>query len=156
MKRTFSYFLKRNALWGFILTGFLFLLSANTTNAQSNAGGVDNPEVAIAQRFNVTAYNLGTFSHDEALAVLEGLASEIKPLLEHNPSEALRLKYRYLSEVISDVQVYSIATEISLLKRLDSLSRNMKLSGQNSSTTKNNTPQTQYASLYNEIVNELL
>ena len=155
MKRTFSYF-KKNALWGFILTGFLFLLSTSTTNAQSNAGGVDNPEVAVAQQFNVTAYNLGTFSHDEALAVLEGLASDLKPLLEHNPSEALRLKYRYLSEVISDVQIYSIATEISLLKRLDSLSRNMKLSGQNSSLLKNNTPQTQFASLYNEIVNELL
>ena len=155
MKRTFSY-LKKNALWGFILTGFLFLLSANTANAQSNAGGVDNPEVAIAQRFNITAYNLGTFSHDEALAVLKGLASDIKPLLEHNPSEALRLKYRYLSEVISDVQVYSIATEISLLKKLDSLSRIIQLSGQNSSTTNNNAPLTQFASLYNEIVNELL
>ena len=154
MKRTFSFFTKRNALWCFVLTGMFFLVGISNSSAQDNAGGFDNPETAIAQQFNVTAYQIGTFDREEAIEVLKGIATEMKANLGHNPSLSDRMKYKYISDVLQDVEAYSIAVEISLLKKLANLKNSKILASGNSSTT-GGTPPAQFANLYNEVVNEL-
>jgi hypothetical protein len=154
MKRTFSFFTKRNALWCFVLTGMFFLVGISNSSAQDNAGGLDNPEIATAQQFNVTAYPIGTFDREEVIEVLEGIAADLKANNGHNPSITVQMKYKYISDVLQDVRAYSIAAEISLLKKLAKLKDSKILSGSNSSTT-GGTPPAQFANLYNEVVNEL-
>ncbi len=152
MKRTFSFFSKRNAFLCFLLTGLFFLLG-NNIQAQDLARGTDNPRQVIADDFGVTAYPLGTFNREEAIAVLEGILTPIKPLIGHGASAAQVRKYNYVTAILTDVQGYSIAVEISLLTRLVDTRAGAKIGGSNTST--GNLPDTQFANLYNEVVNEL-
>ena len=131
----------------FLLTGLFFLVGLNSTNAQQSAGGGANPYTGIAQAFGVTAYPLGTF--DQATDILIPL----KPLIGHGASQAQELKYAYLSTVLADVGAYSIAVEISLLKRLEELKDSKHLGGTMNQTKIN--PTAQLAALYNETVNAL-
>lgn len=149
MKRTFSFFSKRNALLCLMLTGFLFLLGTNSMNAQESARGYSNPESSIAQKFNVTAYDILTFDPAETIAALNQIAAGLKPLLTHSATPAQKMKYQYVSAVIRDVEGLSIAVEISLLKQLDKLSTTTKIGGSNQ-TSSGLSPQ--YSNLYNEIV----
>jgi len=63
------------------------------------------------------------------------------------------LKYAYLSTVLADVGAYSIAVEISLLKRLEELKDSKHLGGTMNQIKIN--PTAQLAALYNETVNAL-
>ena len=156
MKRTFSFFLKKNALWGLLLAVFM-LAGVNSSNAQSNAGGNDNPEITIAQKFNVTAYDLGTFDKEETIAALSELAADLQSQVNHSSPMTLRLKFKYVTQVLSDVETYSIAPEISLLKRLSALETSTRKAfpSNNGTISSSNTTPVQYSNLYNEIVNEL-
>ncbi len=152
MKRTFSFFSKRNAFLCFLLTGLFFLLG-NNVEAQERASDITNPHVAIANDFGVTAYPFGTFNREDAIVVLEGILATIKPLIGHGASAAQERKYKYVTAVLTDVQNYSIAVEISLLTRLKEIRASAKIGGSNTSV--GNLPDTQFANLYNEVVNEL-
>lgn len=154
MKRTFSFFTKRNALWCFVLTGMFFLVGISNSSAQDNAGGFDNPETAIAQQFNVTAYQIGTFDREEAIEVLTSIATDLKANYGHNPSLSVRMKYQYISDVLQDVEAYNIAVEISLLKKLAKL-KESKIMAMGNSSTSGGAPPAQFANIYNEVVNEL-
>ena len=117
MKNTFSLFSQRNVLVSFLLTGLFFLVGLNSTNAQQSAGGGANPYTGIAQAFGVTAYPLGTFDQATTVTTLTDILIPLKPLIGHGASQAQELKYAYLSTVLADVGAYSIAVEISLLKK---------------------------------------
>ncbi len=152
MKRTFSFFSKRNAFLCFLLTGLFFLLG-NNVEAQERARDNTNPHAAIANDFGVTAYPFGTFNREEAIEVLEGILNPIKPLIGHGATSAQIRKYNYVNAVLTDIQGYSIAVEISLLTRLKETRTGAKVGGSN--TLVGNLPDTQFANLYNEVVNEL-
>ena len=135
-----------------MLTGLFFLLG-NNIQAQERARDNANPRQAIADDFGVTAYPLGHFNREEAIEVLEGILATIKPLIGHGATSAQVRKYNYVNAVLTDVQGYSIAIEISLLTRLKETRAGAKVGGSN--TTVGNLPDTQFANLYNEVVNEL-
>lgn len=153
MEQTFSFFSKRNVLVSFLLTGLFFLVGLNSTNAQQSAGGGANPYTGIAQAFGVTAYPLGTFDQATTVTTLTDILIPLKPLIGHGASQAQELKYAYLSTVLADVGAYSIAVEISLLKRLEELKDSKHLGGTMNQTKIN--PTAQLAALYNETVNAL-
>ena len=153
MEQTFSFFSKWNVLMSFLLTGLFFLVGLNSTNAQQSAGGGANPYTGIAQAFGVTAYPLGTFDQATTVTTLTDILIPLKPLIGHGASQAQELKYAYLSTVLADVGAYSIAVEISLLKRLEELKDSKHLGGAMNQTKIN--PTAQLAALYNETVNAL-
>ena len=121
--------------------------------AQQSAGGGANPYTGIAQAFGVTAYPLGTFDQATTVTTLTDILIPLKPLIGHGASQAQELKYAYLSTVLADVGAYSIAVEISLLKRLEELKDSKHLGGTMNQTEIN--PTAQLAALYNETVNAL-
>ena len=137
----------------FLLTGLFFLVGLNSTNAQQSAGGGANPYTGIAQAFGVAAYPLGTFDQATTVTTLTDILIPLKPLIGHGASQAQELKYAYLSTVLADVGAYSIAVEISLLKRLEELKDSKHLGGAMNQTKIN--PTAQLAALYNETVNAL-
>jgi len=122
-------------------------------DAQERARDNTNPQTAIANDFGVTAYPLTTFNREEAIEVLEGIVTTIKPLIGHGATSAQVRKYNYVNAILTDIQGYSIAVEISLLTRLKDVRTGAKIGG--SSTSVSNLPDTQFANLYNEVVNEL-
>jgi hypothetical protein len=153
MKNTFSLFSQRNVLVSFLLTGLFFLVGMNSTNAQQTASGGVNPHTGIAQAFGVTAYPLGTFDPTSTVETITGILIPLKPLIGHGASHAQELQYAYLSAVLTDVGAYSIAVEISLLKRLEELKDSKHLTGALNQTKFD--PTTQLANLYNQTVNAI-
>ncbi len=153
MKNTFSLFSQRNVLVSFLLTGLFFLVGLNSTNAQQAASGGVNPHTGIAQAFGVTAYPLGTFDQAATVETITGILIPLKPLIGHGATQAQELQYAYLSAVLTDVGTYSIAVEISLLKRLEELKDSKHLTGALNQTKFN--PTTQLANLYNQTVNAI-
>ncbi|MDZ4748689.1 MAG: hypothetical protein SH808_09395 [Saprospiraceae bacterium] len=153
MEQTFSFFSKRNVLMSFLLTGIFFLVGLNSANAQQTASGGVNPHTGIAQAFGVTAYPLGTFDQASTVETIKGILIPLKPLIGHGATDAQELQYAYLSAVLTDVGTYSIAVEISLLKRLEELKDSKHLSGALNQTKFN--PTTQLANLYNQTVNAI-
>lgn len=152
MKRTFSFFPKRNALSCLLLAG-LFFLVGNNMYAQEAARGFDNPKEAIAQDFNVVAYDLGTFNPEQTAIALKGILDSLEPLIGNGATPAQMRKYRYVTKVLSDVRDFSIAAEISLLTRLHEERANAKVGGSN--TLVNNVADTPFTNMYNEVVNAL-
>ncbi len=150
MKNTFSLFSQRSVLVSFLFTGLFFLVSLNNTNAQQIASGGVNPHIGIAQAFGVTAYPLGTFDQASTVETIKDILIPLKPLIGHGASQAQELQYAYLSAVLTDVGTYSIAVEISLLKRLQELKSSKHLSGPLNQANFN--PTTLLANLYNQTV----
>ena len=153
MKRTFSFFSKKNVLRYLVLTGFVFLLSLNNTMAQNTPTGGNNPYTGIAQDFNVIAYTLGTFNRDEVIVALEDFAAQLEPLIHTNPS--LLPKYKYVTSVLTDVQTYWIAVEVSLLTNLETLHDNVKVPGQVGNHTVGAPSTTLFTNMYNEVVSAI-
>lgn len=137
----------------FLLTGLFFLVGVNNTSAQQVASGGVNPHTGIAQAFGVTAYPLGTFDQAATVETIKGILIPLKPLIGHGATQAQELQYAYLSAVLTDVGAYSIAVEISLLKRLEELKDSKHLSGALNQTKFD--PTTQLANLYNQTVNAI-
>ncbi len=155
MKNTFSFFVQRNVLLSFMLTGFMFLLGTNDSQAQNLARGTQNPHLDIAQSFGVLGYALGHFDRDEAIAALTAIGTELKPIIQqHGGTQYQKMKYAYVSNVLTDVQTYSIAVEISILKRLDELKKSGKFVGGGAGNTLTGSTSPQYAGLYNEVVSQ--
>jgi len=150
MKNTFSFISQRNVLVSFLLIGLFFLVGLNNTNAQSTAAGLNNPYTSIAQAFGVTAYQLGTFEETHTKDALLAMLTPIKPLIGHNATPAQELLYQYGTLVLTDVGTYSIAPEISLLKRLQEMKNSKHLSGAMNQTKID--PTAQLANLYNQVV----
>ena len=153
MKRTFSFFSKKNVLRYLVLTGVVFLLSLTHTMAQDTPNAGNNPYGSIAQDYNVTAYTLGTFDRDEVIVALEDLAAQLEPLAHNNPS--MQIKYKYVRNVLSDVQTYWIAVEVSLLTKLDAMHDNTKIAGQVGHQTVGNTSTSFFTTMYNEVVSAI-
>lgn len=150
MKRSFSLFHRNNVFLCFLLAGFFILVGNNNATAQELATSGANPKIALAQKFGVTAYSLGTFDPAEAITVLQ---QHIEPL-EHivaggGGTELQQATYAYLTAALNDISTYSIAPEITLLTRLNAVQR-----AEASSSTSNNGAF--FRNLYNQIVSELL
>lgn len=157
MKNTISFFSQRNVLLSFLLTGLFFLLGMTNTSAQDSYKGTDNPHTAIAQYFTVTAYPLGHFQPNEVIQKLTGIITPLKQVIgQGNATQAQKLKYTYVTQVLSDVQ-YHIAVEISLLKRLDELKKGKTIDkpADTAQTVLSQISTSDLHNLYNEIVNQL-
>ena len=122
-----------------------FLLGSESLSAQQSVGTGVNPEVALAQRLGVTAYNLGTFDRTHAMDVFEQIRQDLRPQLQHNPPMALQLKFAYVDAMLNDVKNH-IATEITLLTSLNGAYADAMQSVPSQQTGQN------MAQLYTEIV----
>jgi hypothetical protein len=130
-----------------MLTGLLFVLSANEANAQENAQGSVNPYTHIASKLDVTAYPFGTFERTHSMQVLEQIAVGLKPLLGNGGgSQTQKLKYDYINRILADIDQKYVAVEISLLTSLAALKEHTNSVGLQDS---------QLRALYAEIVNQL-
>ena len=133
-----------------MLSGFFMLAGASSTTAQELATSGTNPKIALAQKFGVTAYSLGTFDPTEAIAVLEQQLEPLQHVVANGGgTELQQATYAYLTAALNDISTYSIAPEITLLTRLNAVQR-----AEATSSVKNNG--SFFRNLYNQIVSELL
>ena len=150
MKRSFSFLAGNKVFLCFLLAGFFMLAGINNTTAQTTASNGANPHIDIAQKFGVTAYPLSTFDQAEAIAVLQQLIAPLEPIIINGGgSNVQKTSYAYYTAALNDINKYSIAPEISLLKRMGAIH-----SGELKANLTNH--QQLLKNLYNQIVSELL
>jgi len=107
---------------------FFLLLGVNQASAQSLTMSSNStyPESRLAQKYGVTAYPIGTWNLNNAAQILIANTPNVKG--QPNAPLASRVKYAYYQLVISDIQNYSIAPEVALLKNLQKVQEQFKTS----------------------------
>lgn len=106
---------------------FFLLLGANQATAQSmQLRSFANPQSRVAQKFGVTAYNLGTWTSNNVIQALVANTPNVKD--QPNAPLASRVKYAYYRLVLSDVKNYNIAPEIAMLTNLAKVKEQFKTS----------------------------
>lgn len=113
---------------------FFLLLGVNQASAQSlsRRPNATNPEIRLAQKFGVTAYNMGTWSASNVIQILDAN----RPAVKDQPNAPLnsRVTYAYYQMVISDIRTLNVAPEVALLTNLQKVQQQFKTS----SVTENN------------------
>ena len=107
---------------------FFLLLGANQATAQSSMQprSSANPQSRVAQKFGVTAYNLGSWTSNNVIQALIANTPNIKG--QTNAPLASRVKYEYYQLVLNDVKNYNIAPEIAMLTNLAKVKEMFKTS----------------------------
>ena len=106
---------------------FFILIGVSQASAQSfQAQSSSNPEIRLAQKFGVTAYNMGTWTPNNVVQILVANSPDVK----ENPGASLtdRVTYAYYQMVITDVKNYDVAPEIALLSNLEKVQEQFKTS----------------------------
>ena len=106
---------------------FFLLLGVNQASAQSfTMASASNPESQLAQKFGVTARNIGTWTPGNVVQILTANTPAVKD--QSNASLSSRVTYAYYQLVISDINDLSIAPEIALLTNLQKVQAQFKTS----------------------------
>lgn len=109
----------RTAFSYLLLTGAFILVSFNDVGAQfASANGTTNPQTAIANKYGVEAYELGTFDRAQVISVLDQQLGNLKSQMSGNLSLENRRKLAYYQKVLYDIGFWNIAPEITLLNSL--------------------------------------
>lgn len=106
---------------------FFLLLGVTQASAQSlTMSNSTYPESRLAQKYGVTAYPIGTWNLNNATQILVANTPNVKG--QPNAPLASRVTYAYYQLVLSDMQNYSIAPEVALLKNLQKVQEQFKTS----------------------------
>ena len=111
---------------------FFLLLGLNQATAQSvGMKSAANPKSQLAQKYGVQAYNVGTWTQNNVVQILEANIPQVKD--QSFAPLADRMTYSYYTYVMTDIKSYKIAPEVALLLGLQKVQDQFKgsLGGRN-------------------------